>query len=205
MFPTNAQPHGEPEPSASPDDAGIDPVPAPGLPGWASRFQELEVDLGADVVDVRRVRENSPAQHVALFGSALLFAGFVAVVMPWMKLSTLGNVLWITGGIVVIALVGMFMHAKVETTRLRLDRQGISVEQGTELDHESIVMLWDQLAGADLEPVSETDGRKGMQLRLRPTEGEPVDVLPGVNVGELSNLRQVINEALARHRNTQRS
>ena len=37
-------------------------------------------------------------------------------------------------------LVAMIMHARVQSTRLKLDRVGLTIEQGTELDRESIVV-----------------------------------------------------------------
>lgn len=196
MFPTDPNPaHERPQ-----HDPAADAAPAPVRPGpWASRFEELQVEVGGDVVVFVRVRNNTAGQHVALFGSGVLFTAFVAT-LPLLHLTLLGNGFWILVGLIVLVIVALVMHARVETTKLELNRLGLTVDQGTELDHESAVVLWGDLAGCDLEPVSETDGRKGMQLRLRPRQGEPIDCLGGVGVGELNDVRRVILETLNRHR-----
>lgn len=167
---------------------------------WGSRFEELTVELGGDVVEFQHVRNNTPIQHVSLFAAALAFTGVVVFVMPLLGISGTGRVLWVVAGIVVLTLCAMVMQTRVQSTRLRLDRVGLSIDQGTELDKESIVILWADLLGVDLEPVSETDGRKGMCLRLRTRDGESIDTLGGIGVGELNDVRRVIQETLARHR-----
>ena len=201
VFPIEPEPTSEPTAKGErpryrdpPVLAGERPVP------WASRFEELTVTLEKDVVDFSYERSSTFVQHAALGISAFLFVVFVVSVMPLMGLSSVGNALWVIIGLVVLVIVGLLMQASVKTTRVRLDRVGVTIDQGTTIDHESIVILWSELAGVELEPVNEKDGRKGMRIRLQPQQGEPVDLFDGVGVGELNNVRRVILEALARHR-----
>ena len=40
------------------------------------------------------------------------------------------------------------------------------------------------------------DGRKGMQIRLTPRTGEPIDTLAGVGVGDLNAMRRLLHDSL---------
>lgn len=176
---------------------GQTPLIRPG--SLQSHFLELEVTNEGDAIQLRHARENTFGQLTAMGLSVFLFMLFVVSIMPRMHLSTLASTLWIVIGVAVLIVVALVAYAQMRSTTLRLDSVGISIEQGTALDHESIAIAWSDLAAVDLEPVDPKDGRRGMQLQLRPSVGEPVNTLAGVGLAELNEVRRIVAEALHDH------
>lgn len=158
-------------------------------------FQELEVEVHTDSVQFTHTQENGSVQLVVLWCACIVFMLFVVSVIPVMKLTTLGNALAITLGLMVLAAIGVIIQARVRSTRIQLDTNGIRIEQGNAFDRETIDIDWDDLRSVELEPVDAKTEAKGMQLEFCPVQGQPIRVLPGTGVGDLNAVRQAVLKA----------
>ncbi len=163
--------------------------------GFAGELDALEASVEADAVTFTCVHENSNIEIGALWLSGITFMLFEVSILPAMELAAFGNALLTIIGLLVLVMVGLIVQARVRTTQIRLSTRGIRVEQGTMLDREAAEIAWKDLASVELEPVDAKSETKGMQLEFRPVEGEPVRVLPGIGVGDLSVVRQAVQKA----------
>lgn len=157
-----------------------------------AELQELEVEVQADRVTFKHVQENSNAQLIALWLSAIVFMLFVVSVIPLMHLTVFGNFMAVLVGLVALATVGIIVQARIRATTIELSPSGIRIDHGTPLDREVSEIRWADLATVELEPVDAKNERKGMHLEFKPREGEPVRALPGIGVGDLNVVRQAV-------------
>lgn len=170
------------------------PVPTPHTPG-SGGFEELDVHVERAAVEFKYTHDSATLQNIVLWCSTIVFMLFVVSIIPAMQLTVLSNAIAVIVGLLILATVGLLMQARVRTTIVRLGPTGIQIEHGTTMDRETIEVAWTDLAGVELEPVDPKNERKGMHLELRPRTGEPVKVLAGIGVGDLSAVRQAILKA----------
>lgn len=161
----------------------------------AGQFEELDVRIEPAAVEFVYTHDNATTQNIVLWCSTFIFMVFVVSIIPMMQLTAISNAIALVLGLLVLVTIGLVMQARVRTTLVRLGTAGIRVEQGTTLDRETIDVAWKDLAGVELEPIDPKNERKGMHLELRPHTGEPVKILAGIGVGDLSAVRQAILKA----------
>ena len=161
----------------------------------AEQFEELEIELGESDVAFKYVYPSDLLQLGILWGSMFLFMLFVVVMLPAMKVTAIGNTLWISIGLVILIGIGLADQARVRSTTIRLTSTGVTVDQGTMLDREVVNIGWKDLQSAELEPVDVDKADKGMELVLTPKDGKPVRALASVGVGDLHGMRQAILKA----------
>lgn len=172
---------------------GAMPVASPGL-------DEVTLEADGDAVVLVHTREPLVTQWAALSASTTAFVLFVILGVPAMNLPKSGKLLWTLVGLVAVAAVGLATQLRIRSTRVRMDTAGIQIEQGSAIDRERVELTWPDLTGVELEPVNPTDASLGMQLRITVRDGEPIDTLADVSVGDLTEARRMILERWQRNR-----
>jgi hypothetical protein len=159
---------------------------------FAPEFEQLEAEEGADSLTLRHTSEEGVLPMITLGVTTGAFVMFVVIGLPMLQVTGPASLLWLVIGFAVLALVGVAMQVRVRTTQVRLDVVGITIDQGTPIDREHASIVWEEIASVALEPVDPKDERKGMQLRIVPRAGEPIDTLRDVAVGDLSEARRIL-------------
>jgi hypothetical protein len=163
-------------------------------------FEEVSVESDGNAIILAHSREEALVQAIAMGTSTALFVLFVIIVLPALQLTRTGQGIWMIVGLALLAGVGLVTQVRTRSTRIRIDAAGLQIDQGTPIDREHIAIAWGEIAGSELEPVNPKDGRKGMQLRIQLREGEPVDTLVNVGVGDLTEARRTILDRWHQHR-----
>jgi hypothetical protein len=158
----------------------------------APTFEQLEVDAVGDTVTLRHTSDEGVLPMILLGVTTAAFVLFVVVVLPLLRVTGPAALLWLVIGFAVLGAVGIAMQIRTRTTQVRLDEAGITIDQGTPIDREHAAIVWGEITSVELEPVDPKDGKKGMQLRIVPRSGEPIDTLLDVAIGDLSETRRII-------------
>lgn len=169
-----------------------DAIPPPARPMIAPAFEQLEVDSAGDTLTLRHISDEGVLPMILLGVTTAAFVLFVVVVLPALHVTGPAALLWLVIGLAVLGAVGLAMQVRTRTTQVRLDEAGITIDQGTPIDREHAAIVWSEITSVELDPIDPKDGKKGMQLRIVPRSGEPIDTLLDVAIGDLSEVRRLI-------------
>lgn len=164
------------------------------MPKPAAFSEEIEVREDGEATVLRHAADEGVLPMIVLGFATALFVLFVIVVLPLMRVTTTGTVLWMLIGFSLLAFVGVLMQVRTRITTLRIDDAGLTIDQGTPIDREHAAIVWGEIARIELEPVDTRDGTKGMLLRIMPSTGEPIDTLVDVGIADLTEARRIITE-----------
>lgn len=157
-------------------------------------FVDLEVSEDGDVLTLSHSPAETVIPSIVLGVSTIAFTMFYVIGLPLLHVKGVAALSLLVLGLALLAAVGVTMQLRTRRTRVRLDSVGITIDQGTPIDREHIGIGWDQIAAAALEPIDLDDADKGMHLRIMSVGGEPIDLLPGVAIGDLTVLRRIVIE-----------